>query len=176
MTVQYSTRSSYYLDWADAFARSPHFAVTCYNLFSRPQRRAAQRAVEQAELVVALHACSADTLDFIRPLVTALEARRGRLLMFIANEYNLPWAPLAEKRAFVQKVNAEWVGTQLPLDTGEWLYEGTSARVLALPHALNNEVFRKDKADGSRTIDIGGRSARYPDFLGDDERNRVYDA
>src|SRR5439155_129509 len=133
LTVEYSTRSSYYLDWTDAFARSPHFAVTCFNLFSRHQRQAARRAIEQAELVVALHACSADTLDFIRPLVMALEARRGRLLMFVANEYNLPWAPLAEKRAFVQKVNAEWVGTQLLLDTGQWLYEGTSARVLALP-------------------------------------------
>ncbi len=176
LTVQYSTRSSYYLDWADAFARSPHFAVTCFNLFSRNQRQAARRAVERAELVIALHACSADTLDYIKPLVTALEARRGRFLMFVANEYNLPWAPIAEKRAFLQKVNAEWVGTQLPLDTGRWLYEGSGACVLSLPHALNSEVFRKDKADVLRSIDIGGRSARYPVFLGDDERNRVYDA
>src|SRR5262249_9157457 len=37
-------------------------------------------------------------------------------------------------------------------------------------------VFRRDKPEESRTIDIGGRSARYPVFLGDDERNRVYDA
>jgi hypothetical protein len=176
LTVEYSTRSSYYLDWVDAFASSPYFTVSCYNLFNRHQRSAAHRVVEEAELVVALHACSADTLDFIKLLATALESRRGRFLMFIGNEYNLPWAPLAEKRAFVQKVNAEWVGTQLPLDTGQWLYEGTGARVLALPHALNDEVFRRDKTDKSRRIDIGGRSAHYPVFLGDDERNRVYDA
>src|SRR5262249_34526901 len=146
-----------------------------YNLFSRHQRRAARRAVEKAELVVALHACSADTLDYIKPLATALEARRGRFLMFIAHEYNLPWGPPSDKRAFWEDVRADWVATQLPLETGRWLYEGTGARVLSLPHALNNAVFRRDKADRSRTIDIGGRSARYPVFLGDDERNRVYD-
>ena len=107
LTVEYSTRSSYYLDWVDAFASSLHFTVSCYNLLNRHQRSAARRAVEAAELVVALHACSADTLDFIKPLATALQSRRGRFLMFVANEYNLPWAPLSEKRAFVREVNAE---------------------------------------------------------------------
>jgi hypothetical protein len=176
LTVQYSTRSSYLLDWQDAFRSSPLFAVTCFNLFSRNQRRAARRAVERAELVVALHACSADTLDFISPLARALEARRGRFLILATNEYNLPWARIAEKLAFLQLVNADWVGTQLPLETGCWLYEGTGARVLSVPHALNEKMFRREKADRARTIDIGGRSARYPVFLGDDERNRVYDA
>jgi hypothetical protein len=176
LTVQYSTRSSYLLDWQDAFRSSPLFAVTCFNLFSRNQRRAARRAIERAELVIALHACSADTLDFITPLVGALEARRGRLLILATNEYNLPWARIAEKLAFLRMVKADWVGTQLPLEAGCWLYEGTGARVLSVPHALNEKTFRREKADGARTIDIGGRSARYPVFLGDDERNRVYDA
>jgi hypothetical protein len=176
LTVEYSTRSSYYLDWADAFARSPHFTVSCYNLFNRHQRSAARRAVERAELVVALHACTADTLDFIRPLLTALQARQGRLLMLFTNEYNVPWAPLAEKREFVRQVNADWVGTQLPQDTGEWLYEGTGTRVVELPHALNDDAFCRNKAEAARAVDIGGRSARYPVFLGDDERNQVYDA
>jgi hypothetical protein len=175
LTVQYDTRSSYYLDWLEAFERSPLFAVTTFNLFRRNQRHAAIRAIREAELVVALHACSADTLDYIKPLSPALKARRGRLLMLIGNEYNLPWARLGEKRDFVSEVGADYVGTQLPLETGRWLYADTGATVLALPHALNETAFRPEKPDLSRPIDIGGRSARYPAFIGDDERNRIHE-
>ena len=175
LTVQYDTRSSYYLDWLDALERSPLFAVTTFNLFRRDQRRAAMWAVGQGELIVALHACSADTLQYIRPLTGALQARRGRFLMLVGNEYNLPWVRLAEKRAFLTDVGADYIGTQLPIEAGQWLYDDTGATVLALPHALNDSVFRPDKPDAVRAIDIGGRSARYPPFLGDDERNRIHD-
>ena len=78
LTVQYSTRSSYYADWLDAFRSAPQFKVTAFNLFRRNQRRAAGPAIHNAELIVALHACSADTLDYIRPLANALKSRRGR--------------------------------------------------------------------------------------------------
>ena len=137
LTVQYDTRSSYYLDWLEAFERSPLFAVTTFNLFRGDQRRAAIRAILEAELVVALHACSADTLDYIKPLKGVLKTRRGRFLMLVGNEYNLPWAPLGEKRDFLREVSADYVGTQLPLEAGQWLYAGTGVTVLALPHALN---------------------------------------
>ncbi len=69
LTLEYSTRSSYYLDWAEAFSCSPLFDVTTFNVFSRDQRRAARRAIEGAELVVALHACSADTLEYLEAAV-----------------------------------------------------------------------------------------------------------
>jgi hypothetical protein len=175
LTLQYATRSSYYLDWVEAFEHSPLFAVTTFNLFRRDQRCAAARAVEDSELVVALHSCSADTLEYIQPLSGALKARRGRFLMLVGNEYNLPWARLGEKRDFLRAVGADYVATQLPIEAGRWLYADTGARVLALPHALNGSVFRPDKPDAIRPIDIGGRSARYPAFIGDDERNLVHD-
>lgn len=175
LTLEYSTRSSYYLDWAEAFACSPLFEVAGFNIFAGGERRAARRAIEGAELVVALHACSADTLQYLEPLAGALQRRRGRFLAFVGNEYNLPWARLADKRGFLRETAADWIGTQLPLEAGEWLYADTGAQVLALPHALNDAVFRRDKPDASRPIDIGGRSARYPVFVGDDERNRVHD-
>lgn len=175
LTLRYGVRASYYEDWLDAFAASPDFAATGFNLFRRDERRAAMRAVGDAELVVALHACSADTLDYIEPLRAALQARRGQFLMLVGNEYNLPWARLGDKRAFLGAVGADWVGTQLPLAAGEWLYADTGARVLALPHAANERVFRRNQPDALRTIDLGGRSFRYPVYLGDDHRNRVYD-
>ena len=67
LTVSYGVRASYYEDWLDAFEASPLFAVTGFNLFRRAERRAAMRAIGDAELVVALHPCSADTLRFITP-------------------------------------------------------------------------------------------------------------
>src|SRR5262249_35164195 len=175
LTDQYSTRSSYYLDWAEAFAHSPLFIATTFNLFGRDMRRAARRAIEDAELVVALHSCSADTLDFIKPLTAALKLRRGRFLMLVGNEYNVPWARIGEKRDFLRDTAADYVGTQLLLETGQWLYAESGAKVLSLPHALNEAVFRRDKPESIRTIDIGGRSNRYPVYIGDDERNRVFD-
>lgn len=175
LTVRYSHRASYLLDWEDALLRSPLFRASAFNLFRRSERQAAMRAVENAELVIALHACSADTLEFLLPLRAALQTRRGRFLMLVGNEYNLPWMRLADKIAFIRETGADFVGTQLPLGAGEWLYDGTGARVLALPHAVNEQAFRRERPDAARPIDIGGRSFRYPVFIGDDDRNRIYD-
>ena len=155
--------------------RSPLFDVTTFNVFSRDQRRAARRAIEGAELVVALHACSADTLDYLKPLAGALQRRRGRLLVFVGNEYNLPWARLADKRAFLRETAADYIGTQLHWRPAAGSMPTPAPQILALPHALNDAVFRRDKPEELRPIDIGGRSARYPVFVGDDERNRVHD-
>src|SRR5437763_14956007 len=175
LTLQYATRSSYYLDWVEAFERSRLFAVTTFNLFHRDQRCAAVRAVGDSELVVALHSSSADTLEYIQPLSGALKARRGRFLMLVGNEYNLPWARLGDKRDFLRAVGADYVGTQLPIEAGQWLYADTGARVLALPHALNDRVFRLDRPDSLRPIDIGGRRPRHPALIGADERHQVPD-
>ena len=57
LTVRYDVRASYYEDWLDAFNGSPLFTVTAFNLFSRAERRAAMRAIGNAELIVALHPC-----------------------------------------------------------------------------------------------------------------------
>lgn len=133
------------------------------------------RAVRDAELVVALHPCSADTLRYIDPLRQALKDRRGRLLVLVGNEYNLPWIRLSDKRDFLRDVGADWVGTQLPLEAGEWLYGDIATTVLPVPHAANETAFRRNKPVEARPIDLGARSFRYPVYLGDDERNRVYD-
>src|SRR6185312_12454385 len=173
LTVDYDTRSSYYLDWLDAFRAAPQFAITAFNLFHRGERRFARAAIETAELIVALHTCTADTLEFIRPVASALQARQGRLVLFVGNEYNSPWIRLADKRQFIADVGADIVATQLLQEAGEWLYDATGARVVSVPHALNNLVFRREKDETHRSIDIGSRSARYPIFLGDKDRNQL---
>ena len=44
LTVQYSTRSSYYVDWLDAFWNAAQFQVTPFNLFRRQAGGTASRA------------------------------------------------------------------------------------------------------------------------------------
>ena len=66
--------------------------------------------------------------------------------MLVGNEYNLPWARLGEKRDFLRAVGADYVGTQLPIEAGRWLYADTGAKVLALPHALNDRRFSPRQA------------------------------
>jgi hypothetical protein len=173
LTVRYGVRASYYEDWLEAFETSPQFSARSFNLFRGSERRAAQRAVRDAELVVALHSCTADTLQFIQPLRAALQARRGRLLVLVGNEYNLPWIRLADKRGFLREIGADFAGTQMPLEAGQYLYGDCAGAVLAVPHAANERVFRRDRPDAARPIDIGSRSFRYPVYLGDDARNRV---
>src|SRR5437870_1723640 len=92
------------------------------------------------------------TLEFVKQLTSALKLRRGRFLMLVGNEYNLPWAQFAEKRDFLRETATDYVGTQMPLEAGQWLYADTGARVLALPHALNEAAFRRDKPDEMRAI------------------------
>jgi hypothetical protein len=175
LTLEYPTRSSYYEDWRDAFQRSTIFAATVRNILHRAVRRQIAREIGSYELIVVLHSCTADTLGYITALTPVLQSRRGRLVAFVGNEVNLPWAPLSEKIAWLQRVEPDLIATQLLAEAGEWLYAETRRRVVALPHALNASVFRPVIPQQERTVDIGARSWRYLAYLGDDDRNRIYD-
>jgi Glycosyl transferases group 1 len=175
LTLEYPTRSSYYDDWKDAFAGSSTFATTVRNILPGAGRRQIAREIGEYELVVVLHSCTADTLDYAEALVPALQARRGRLVAFVGNELNLPWAPLGEKLAWLKRIEPEIVATQMLPELGAWLYAGIGGRVLSLPHALNPEAFRPEMPQEDRPIDIGARSYRYSAYIGDDDRNRIYD-
>jgi hypothetical protein len=175
LTLEYPTRSSYYVDWRDAFLQSPLFASTVRNVLHRPVRRQITREIRDYDLVVVLHSCTADTLDYVADLVPALQTRRGKLVSFVGNELNLPWAPLRDKIAWLQQVRPDLIATQLLQETAEWLYAETDARICSLPHALNVEVFRPIVPQRERPIDIGARSWRYLAYIGDDERNRIFD-
>ena len=134
------------------------------------------RALGEAELVVALHSCSADTLEYIQPLREALKARRGRFLMLVGNEYNLPWAPLGEKRRFPARGRRR-LGRDAAAARGRAMALRRYGRRGAAAAACRQRelCFAATSRSRLRPIDIGGRSFRYPVFLGDDERNRVYD-
>jgi hypothetical protein len=175
LTLDYPSRASYYDDWRDAFAAAPEFDVTVGNIFERSARAEIERTIGAYELIVALHACTADSLLYADPLVGPLQNRKGRLVVFIGNELNLPFAPLGAKIAWLKRVRPDIIATQLLEEAGAWLYAEVGARVISLPHALNPAAFQARTPQRDRPIDIGARSFRYLAYLGDDERNRIYD-
>ena len=175
LSVAYPSRASYYDDWREAFEAAPAFAVDCANVFHGGARRRVARRLGDYELIVLLHSCTADSLYYITPLAGALQARRGRLLAFIGNEVNLPSAPIAPKRAFLKSIAPDFVATQLPLEAGDYLWGDCGGRVIAVPHALNPDAFRPERPCAERPVDLGTRSYRYLAYLGDDDRNRIYD-
>jgi hypothetical protein len=175
LTLEYPSRASYYDDWRDAFIAAPQFDVTVRNIFERGTRAEIAATIGEYELVVMLHACTADSLLYAEPLAGALQDRKGRLVAFVGNELNLPFAPLGAKIAWLKRVQPDIIATQLLQETGAWLYAEVGARVISLPHALNPVAFQARTAQPDRPIDIGGRSFRYLACLGDNERNRLYD-
>jgi spore maturation protein CgeB len=175
LTLEYPSRASYYDDWRDAFLHSRLFDATIRNIFHRGERRDLPGEIGAYDVVVLLHSCTADTLYYASELTPILQTRRGLLVSFVGNEVNLPWAPLGAKLAWLQAIAPDVIATQLPLEAGEWLYGSLAAQVVALPHALNPHVFHPTLRQAERPIDIGARSYRYLAYLGDDDRNRLYD-
>lgn len=175
LTLEYPNRASYYEDWRDAFRTAPEFKTTVVNIFTKDGRQEARRLAARAELIVLLHACTADSLDYVRPLTSALQARRGRLFCFVGNELNLPWAPLGAKIAWLGTVRPQIVATQMLEECGHFLYRDVAERAVSLPHGLNTDIFKSSRDYAARPIDIGARSYRYIAYLGDDDRNRLYD-
>src|SRR5688572_22764725 len=154
--VHYPEHLSYFDDWRDAFRWSAELDVVAANL-AMPWGRARMRQhVDQVDLVVLLHSVIGDSLDEIRRCEADLQRRRAPLLAFVGNEVSLPTQPIAAKLQVLRELGPEFIGTQLTLEAGEYLYESVpGARVLRLPHALNPAVFRPRVPGESRPIDIG---------------------
>ena len=174
LRLRAGSRHSYYDDWEDAFIGHPAFDAAPVDI--RPERNLTRirKNIGEYDLVVLLHSTNADSMRDLGGYAGVLCERRGKLLALVGNEVNLPGVSMVEKIAFLRRVEADFIGTQLPLDAGEWLYaECNSSRVVPLPHALNPASFRPVVPRDRREIDIGVRSFAYYPFLGDDERNRL---
>jgi hypothetical protein len=173
--ARYTDKLSYYDDWQHAFETHPDFITRSLNICERKSLSTAKAAIRDYDLIVLLHSVNADTLTFLDPYRTILKDRKCKLLSFVGNEVNLPRISMKAKIDFIKDVSAEFIGTQLPLEAGRWLYaECRDSSVVALPHALNPEAFMSFIPNSSRTIDIGARSNQYWSCLGDNERNDLY--
>jgi hypothetical protein len=160
---------SYTNDWLDALRESPVLDPTVCNVNDLRQYLHERRRLPLYDVIIVLHSAMGDSVGLMLATRAWLDRRRGRLAVFLGNEYDL----LAEKIRFVRETGAELLCSQLPQAAAEYLYEdcrGTA--VLSLPHALNPKIYTPTPAR-SRDVDIGFIGNPYPAFIGDDERASI---
>jgi hypothetical protein len=73
---RYPHRASYYDDWADAFAAAPFFDSSFLKVLNCSPAQL-KREIDEHDLVVALHSCTADTTDDLERLAPVLGAITG---------------------------------------------------------------------------------------------------
>lgn len=172
--ARYTDRLSYYDDWLDAFANAPQFDAVPVNIVNPETRTRLPGLLREVDAVVLLHSTNGDTTTYLEPHVEALARRGVPLLTFVGNEVSLPGSPIAEKRKIFGALKPEYIGTQLLLEAGRYLFDDVvSRRVVAIPHALNAAIFKPTGPIDDRPLDVGVRAARYIPHLGDDDRNRL---
>jgi hypothetical protein len=160
---------SYMRDWHDAFCASPALDVDTCNATNLLDYASARRKIREYPLVVVLHSVAGDSLSLLRRTQDWFTERRGKLLVFLGNEYDL----IPEKIGFLRAVEADYVATQLPLDAARWLYAACDrSQILPAPHALNPEAYRPDPSS-TRSVDIGFVGDLYHYFIGDQERTGI---
>ena len=173
--AKYTDLFSYYDDWKDAFSRDARFDSTLLNICDGKNRKRLKETVGDCDFLVLLHSTNADVMEPIEAYKDILLRRKCKLLVLVGNEVNLPGSPMGRKIAFLKDIRAEFIGTQLLPEAGRWLYgECPGAKVIALPHALNPDVFAPRIPQGERRIDVGVRSHRYLPLLGDNDRNDLF--
>ena len=173
--ANYTDRLSYYDDWLDAFARDPAFDAIPFDIVPAEARDRLPGLLNEVDAVVLLHSTNGDTTSYLEPHVPALAARKVPLLSFVGNEVSLPGSPIAEKRRVFAGFRPDLIATQLRWEAGHYLFGDVAGRVVAVPHAVNPDVYRPLTAVEERPIDIGARAVRYLAHLGDDDRNRILD-
>ena len=124
------------------------------------------------DAIILLHSTNADSMLPLSLLASALKTRRGKLVIFVGNEYCL----MPEKISFIRDVQADFVASQLPAEAADWLYgECSDSKILCVPHALNGNVYKPVKPLDERETDIGFIGDKYSLAIGDVERTALAD-
>jgi hypothetical protein len=161
---------SYVLDWKDAFSQCADLEVEWCNVNNLLEFARGLRKVGEYPLSIVLHSAAWDHLRLLRLAQGRFRRRKGTLLLFYGNEYH----NMSEKIAFARTVGADYIASQLPLPSAEWLYaECDRSVVLPAPAALNPHIYKPDTT--VRHVDIGFRGDIYksPFALGDTERTAI---
>src|SRR5262245_24657155 len=159
---------SYVQDWEEAFAQNSALKITTCNLNNLFEYKRSLREIREYELIIVLHSAAGDSMNALNRSIESFQARKGRLLIFFGNEYNL----MPQKIGFATAVGADYIASQLPPTAAAWLYaECLSSRVLHAPPGLNPSLYQPGA--GPRHIDIGFRGDAYRLSLGDVERTAL---
>lgn len=167
-----SSTLSYNDDWIDAFTKfyDSSLKIKAYDI-TRIDFREWLNLVRTYDLLIFLHSTNSNATALNRMHIYSLLFRKGKTVFFIGNEYKL----IPEKIMLLKKTKADYVVSQLPQNIAEWLYSGICKNIISVPHALNIEVFQPVNKFHDRKIDVGSRSAEYPWYLGDTDRNKAID-
>jgi len=163
---RYAT-SSYLHDWRDAFSLSRRLQVEVCNITNLLEFHRNRRKIREYDLVVVLHSAAGDRMWILNKAASWFQERRGKLAVFIGNEYGL----MREKISFLQESRADYICSQLPLETAKALYDECPGTVVPMPHALNPDAYCE--SDNARDIDVGFVGDLYDRLIGDRERTDI---
>jgi hypothetical protein len=160
---------SYVLDWREALCAAPELDAEVCNINNLVDYRRRREAICHYPLVIILHSAAGDSISLLRKTAHWFDRRRGKLVVFLGNEYDL----MEEKIAFLRSVGADCVCSQLPIEAARWVYaECHPARVVSMPHALNPKIYYPNSGV-RRPVDIGFCGDIYYHFVGDTERTAL---
>ncbi|RNC66001.1 MAG: methyltransferase domain-containing protein [Desulfuromonadales bacterium] len=162
---------SYVIDWREAFLAAEELDVELCNINNDTHYGACLKKITDYDLIVVSHAATGDDMTKLLQTQTGFAGRKGKLAVFIGNEYDI----MGEKISFIRNTGAEYICTQLPPTAARWLYEGcVDSTILTLPHALNPERYRPLPGI-PRSVDIGFIGDIYFPWVGDIERTILID-
>ena len=160
---------SYVIDWREAFSGAPQLKAEVCNISNLIKYFSYLRRIGHYPLIIILHSATGDNMSVLLKTAEWFKKRRGKLVVFVGNEYNL----MADKIKFIRSTEADYVCSQLPLEAACWLYaDCPRSKILAIPHALNPKLYSPDCGSG-RTIDIGFIGHLYHIIIGDMERTNL---
>jgi hypothetical protein len=166
---QFHDYLSYVMDWRDAFCQAPELDVEVCNINNLVHYSRGLLTIRKYDLVIVSHVAAGDDMTILLKTARWLERRRGKLIVFIGNEYDL----LDEKIDFIRSIGADVICSQLPIAAARYLYaECGQSQLLSMPHALNPAVYYPLSAS-QRRIDIGFIGDIYWPFIGDRERTEL---
>ena len=160
--------ASYISDWHDAFQAEPRLLVDTCNITNLVEFARMRRKMREYDLIVVSHSAAGDRMSVLSRTAGWFEGRRGKLAMFVGNEYDL----LDEKITFAEKTGADYICTQLPIETARAVYVGCSGTIVPMPHGLNPLVYNA-RAGVPRSLDVGFVGDLYDRLIGDRERTDI---
>jgi hypothetical protein len=173
---------SYSIDWKDAFQNAENIDGVFLDMYDYKKNVAAlKNEITKADFIVALHSSNTNpsNIRVYMHFVSVLLTRKIPFITFVGNEYNIPFrgCRLSEKINLFKLLKPEILCTQLPQQSAKLLYgvELPNTRIAEYPHALNEKTFVCTTNYNSRKIDVGIKTGRYGNYLGDSDRNRIID-
>ena len=164
---------SYLDEWVKAWKLISN-KVQVFNVMKDLEIHHLQKSLSKFDLIVILHSVSADSNSWLIDLERILAKRNCPVILFVGNEYSNPWLSMESRLQNIAKIGPDLIATQLIQKSGDFLYSGTGAKIVEIPHALPlREV--SESPEPIRNLDLGFRGFDYPWFLLDEDRNKVVD-